>query len=509
MTLYGNRIAGKIHNDGPVFENDPVTGESASFTAGTTELVDQAARAAADAFRSYGRTTRAERAEFLRTIAAEIESRGPAITEMGVAETGLPAARLEGERGRTTGQLKLFADHIEKADYLDVRHDAALPDRAPAPRPDLRLMQRPLGPVAVFGASNFPLAFSTAGGDTASALAAGCPVVVKGHPGHPGTAAIVGEAIDAAVAKCGLHPGTFSLLNDGGPGNVGADSRAVGAALVQSPYIKAVGFTGSLGGGRALFDLACSRAEPIPFFGELGSVNPVFVMPAAAKARGAQLGKEWAGSLTMGVGQFCTNPGVVVIPAESAEAFEAAAAAALAEIPEASMLTTGIASAYRNGVKTLRSHPEVRVVQASESEGRFAAPVVLAVDAADFIANPDLAHEVFGPAGIIVSTSSDDQMRTIARSMEGQLTTTLQLDEADQPLAAELLPELEEISGRILCNGFPTGVEVADSMMHGGPYPASTSPSSTSVGTLAIRRFLRPVSYQNFPVSLLPSDLSV
>ncbi len=382
MTLYGNRIAGKIHNDGPVFESDPVTGERSSFTAGTTEMVEQAAKAAADAFRSYGRTTRAERAEFLRTIAAEIESRGPAITAMGVAETGLPAARLEGERGRTTGQLKLFAEHIEKADYLDLRHDAALPDRAPAPRPDLRLMQRPLGPVAVFGASNFPLAFSTAGGDTASALAAGCPVVVKGHPGHPGTAAIVGEAIDAAVA-------------------------------------------------------------------------------------------------------------------------------ALVDVPEASMLTTGIASAYRSGVKTLRSHSEVRVVQASEAEGRFAAPVILAVDAADFISNPDLAHEVFGPAGIIVSTSSDDQMLSIARSLEGQLTTTLQLDEADQALAAELLPELEEISGRILCNGFPTGVEVADSMMHGGPYPASTSPSATSVGTLAIRRFLRPVSYQNFPAELLPADLSV
>ncbi|ASJ70892.1 aldehyde dehydrogenase (NADP(+)) [Granulosicoccus antarcticus] len=506
MTLYGSRIAGKIHDDGPVFENDPVSGERSSFTVGTPELVEQASKAAADAFKSYGRTTRVERAEFLRTIAAEIELRGPAITAMGVAETGLPAGRLEGERGRTTGQLKLFAEHIEKAEYLDIRHDAALPDRAPAPRPDLRLMQRPLGPVAVFGASNFPLAFSTAGGDTASALAAGCPVVVKGHPGHPGTAAIVGEAIDAAVSKCNLHPGTFSLLNDGGPGNEGADSRAVGAALVQSPFIKAVGFTGSLGGGRALYDLASRRAEPIPFFGELGSVNPVFVLSAAAEARGAQLGKEWAGSLTMGVGQFCTNPGIVVIPSESAQAFEESAVAALADVPESAMLTSGIASAYRNGVKTLSNHAGVRIVQAPEADGRGAAPVVLAVTAEDFIANPGLAHEVFGPVGIIVSTHSNEQMLTIARSMEGQLTSTMQLDEADHAFAAELLPELEEIAGRILCNGFPTGVEVADSMMHGGPYPASTQSSTTSVGTLAIRRFLRPVSYQNFPAGLLPSD---
>ena len=270
MTLYGNRIAGKIHNDGPVFENDPVTGERSSFTAGTAELVDQAARAAADAFRSYGRTTRAERAEFLRTIAAEIESRGPAITAMGVAETGLPAARLEGERGRTTGQLKLFAEHIEKADYLDVRHDAALPDRAPAPRPDLRLMQRPLGPVAVFGASNFPLAFSTAGGDTASALAAGCPVWSKDIQDIRVLQPSSVKRLMPPLQNVVLHPGTFSLLNDGGPGNDGADSRAVGAALVQSPYIKAVGFTGSLGGGRALFDLACSRARAHPVLRRAG-----------------------------------------------------------------------------------------------------------------------------------------------------------------------------------------------------------------------------------------------
>lgn len=508
MTLYGNRIAGKILEDGPAFTNDPVSGEPASISAGTVALVEQAAKAAAEAFKSYGRATRAQRAELLRAIAEEIDARGAEITAMGTAETGLPAARLEGERGRTVGQMRLFAEHIEKGDYLDRRHDAALPDRAPLPRPDLRLMQRPLGPVAVFGASNFPLAFSTAGGDTASALAAGCPVVVKGHPGHPGTAAIVGAAIDAAIARCGVHPGTFSQVNDGGPGNGGADSRAVGAALVQSPYIKAVGFTGSLGGGRALFDLACQRDEPIPFFGELGSVNPMFVLPAAAKARASELGTQWAGSVSMGVGQFCTNPGVVVIPADAAEDFQQAAAKALAEVPASPMLTAGIADAYRHGLQALVDHPTVTVVQSAAGEGRNAAPAVLAVSAADFLANPDLAHEVFGPVGIVVSVSGDDDMHAIAQSMEGQLTVTLQLDDDDHALAAELLPELEEKAGRILCNGFPTGVEVADSMMHGGPYPASTNVATTSVGTLAIRRFLRPVSYQNFPEALLPADFS-
>lgn len=508
MTLYGNRIAGKILEEGPVFENDPVSGEPVSIVAGTVALVEQAAKAAADAFKSYGRATRAQRAELLRAIAEEIDARGALITATGTAETGLPTARLEGERGRTVGQLRLFAEYIEKGDYLDLRHDTALPDRAPLPRPDLRLMQRPLGPVAIFGASNFPLAFSTAGGDTASALAAGCPVVVKGHPGHPGTAAIVAEAIDAAVARCGLHPGTFSQVNDGGPGNGGADSRAVGAALVQSPYIKAVGFTGSLGGGRALFDLACRREEPIPFFGELGSINPVFILPAAARNRAAELGSQWAGSVSMGVGQFCTNPGVVVMPAEYTEAFEAAAIDALSQVPASPMLTAGIADAYHKGLKSLVDHAQVRVVQAADSHGREAAPALLAVSAADFLKNPDLSHEVFGPVGILIAASSDDDMHAIAQSLEGQLTVTLQLDDADHALAADLLPELEEKAGRILCNGFPTGVEVADAMMHGGPYPASTNVATTSVGTLAIRRFLRPVSYQNFPEALLPSEFS-
>ncbi|MBX2884157.1 MAG: aldehyde dehydrogenase (NADP(+)) [Granulosicoccus sp.] len=507
MTLYGNHIAGEIHDQGATFENDTVNGERSTFTRGTVAHVEQATHAAADAFNTFGRSTRAQRAELLDAIADEIDKRGDNITAMGMAETGLPEARLEGERGRTQGQLRQFAELIKTDAYLDIRHDKALPDREPMPRPDLRLMQRPLGPIAVFGASNFPLAFSTAGGDTASALAAGCPVVVKGHPGHPGTAAIVAEAIDAAIARCGVHPGTFSQINDGGPDNNGADSRAVGAALVQSHPIKAVGFTGSLAGGRALFDLACQRTEPIPFFGELGSVNPVFVLPSAAEARSVEIANQWVASLTLGVGQFCTNPGIIVVPAASAKVFEAAALSALKDVSAASMLTTNIALAYRNGVKAMSSHALVRTLHSTDSVGREATPTLVAVNAVDFIANPELAQEIFGPAGIIVLAESVDEIQAIANTMEGQLTATMQLDVADHPVAAKLLPALENKAGRILCNGFPTGVEVADAMMHGGPYPASTNSATTSVGTLAIRRFQRPVSYQNFPEALLPDEL--
>ena len=508
MDATGNLIEGEWVEEGATFESDPVgDAPRRTYPVGTPELVDRAARAAAMAASDYGRRPRAERAAFLRAIADEIEARGAEITATGSAETGLPEARLEGERARTTGQLRLFADHIEEGSYLDRRHDEALPDREPLPRPDLKLMQRPIGPVGVFGASNFPLAFSVAGGDTASALAAGCPVVFKGHPGHPGTGALVADAIRAAMESTGMPPGTFALVNDGGPGNGGADSRAVGAALVQHPAIRAIGFTGSLRGGRALFDLACARPDPIPFFGELGSVNPVFVLPHAMAARGDAVAKGWVGSLTMGAGQFCTNPGIAVVPADQAEAFEAAAATALAEVSAAPMLTGGIAEAYRGGVERLGSLGGVRRVHAGEGSGRNGAPALFSVEAAHFLATPEIAHEVFGPSGVIVAAGQGDETLAVARAIDGQLTATLQIDERDHVAAAELMPILEERAGRILCNGFPTGVEVAHAMMHGGPWPASTSPGSTSVGTLAIRRFLRPVSYQDMPDELLPEDL--
>lgn len=467
------------------------------WTAGEGDPVDHAARAAEAAFADYAATSRADRAALLEAIAEEIEARADDITQTAAAETALPEARLQGERGRTTGQLHLFADHIRAGDYLDRRHDAALPDRQPLPRPELRMIQRPIGPVAVFGASNFPLAFSTAGGDTASALAAGCPVVVKGHPAHSGTGRIVAEAIRAAIRRTGMPAGIFSFIH--------GDTHSVGEALVRHPLIKAVGFTGSLRGGRALYDLCAQRPEPIPFFGELGSVNPCFLLPAALAARGAQIAQGWAASLTMGAGQFCTNPGLVILPADRADAFADAAAAALADAPAQTMLTDGIADGFRQGADRLAALADP--VLRGDSTGRAARPAIFRIDAARFMAEPALAHEVFGPAGVIVATDGDDQMLDLARALEGQLTVTLHLEAGDRPLAARLMPVLERKAGRILANGWPTGVEVADAMVHGGPWPASTNFGATSVGTLAIRRWLRPVCFQNLPDALLPPDL--
>ncbi|MEP2845773.1 MAG: aldehyde dehydrogenase (NADP(+)), partial [Alphaproteobacteria bacterium] len=360
-------IAGTWVGAEQTFASEPASGPAHDFSVGTTALVDQACEAAEAAFWSYGYSTREARAAFLNTIADEIEARAEAITDIGTRETGLPEARLNGERGRTTGQLRLFADHILKGDYLDTRVDPALPDRQPLPRPELRMVQRPIGPVAVFGASNFPLAFSTAGGDTAAALAAGCPVVVKGHSAHPGTGEIVAEAVHAAIEKCDMPKGVFSLIQGG--------NRTVGQALVQHPLIKAVGFTGSLGGGRALFDLCAARPEPIPFFGELGSVNPMFVLPEAGKARGQTLGEGWAGSLTMGAGQFCTNPGIAVVPkGAEGDSFVEAATAALQDAPAQVMLTDGIAQAYRDGKARFDRRNAVQPRLSTESEGRSALP---------------------------------------------------------------------------------------------------------------------------------------
>ncbi|MEQ8896230.1 MAG: aldehyde dehydrogenase (NADP(+)) [Roseovarius sp.] len=494
-------IAGEWIATDDTFTSEPASGEAHSFSVGNPDLVDQAAKAAEEAFTTYGYTSREDRAAFLDTIADEIEARGDQITEIGTSESGLPDARLQGERGRTTGQLRLFAEHIRKGDYLDRRHDEALPDRAPAPRPDLRMMQRPIGPVAVFGASNFPLAFSTAGGDTAAALAAGCPVVVKGHGAHPGTGEIVAEAIHAAIGKCNMPKGTFSLVQGG--------NRQVGQTLVQHPLIKAVGFTGSLAGGRALFDLCAQRPEPIPFFGELGSVNPMFLLPEAVATRGASIGEGWAGSLTMGAGQFCTNPGIaIVLDGPEADAFTDAAKEALAGTGAQVMLTDGIAKAYRDGRDRVAGSKGVQEVLTSTCDQRNATPYLYETDGTTWLENEELGEEVFGPLGLIVRVADIDQMKQVAQSLRGQLTCTLHMDDGDAGAARELLPILERKAGRLLANGFPTGVEVSDSMVHGGPYPASTNFGATSVGTLSIRRFLRPVCYQNLPESVLPADIT-
>jgi NADP-dependent aldehyde dehydrogenase len=470
------------------------------FAQATGAQVDEACKAARRDFRAYSGTSRADRAAFLREIATQMDVLGDEITQAGTAETGLPAARLEGERGRTTGQLKMFADLIEETGYLDIRKDGALPDRAPLPRPDLRLTHKAIGPVVVFGASNFPLAFSTAGGDTASALAAGCPVIVKGHGAHAGTAELVAQAIAKAIEICGMPKASFQMLQGSG--------RKVGSALVNHPEITAVGFTGSLAGGRALYDQCHSRPKPIPFYGELGSVNPMFCLPEAMAARAGEIGTGWAGSLTMGAGQFCTNPGVaVMVKGEAADALEAATVEALKGVAAQKMLTDGIHDAFEKGVGTFRELMQEVASCGTASAARHALPALFKVSAKEWMANETLQEEVFGAAGIIVLCDDVAEMEALAESLEGQLTTTLHMDEGDTALAADLLPVLEEKAGRILANGFPTGVEVCSSMMHGGPYPASTDVRATSVGTLAIVRWLRPVSYQNIPQTLLPAEL--
>lgn len=492
-------IAGEWVGGDKTFASSPASGPSHSFAVGTRENVAKACEAAEEAFWSYGYASAQERALFLEAIADEIEARSIAITQIGTQETSLPAARLEGERARTTGQLRLFADHIRKGDYLDRRVDEALPDRKPQQRPEIRLIQRPVGPVAVFGASNFPLAFSTAGGDTAAALAAGCPVIVKGHPAHPGTGEIIAEAIRAAIARTGVHTGVFSLVQ--------GNDHHVGEALVTHPLIKAVGFTGSLAGGRALFNLCAGRPEPIPFFGELGSVNPMFVLPAAARARAGALGEGWAASLTLGAGQFCTNPGIaIVLDGADADIFVQATREALAKVGPQVMLTDGIAEAYRRGKERFDNQRGVKAVLSTQSNGREAAPNLYETTGDIFLDNHALGEEVFGPLGLVVRVKSVDEMVDFAKRIDGQLTATLHLDAEDSADARRLLPVLERKAGRILANGFPTGVEVVDAMVHGGPYPASTNFGATSVGTLSIRRFLRPVCYQNIPSELTPAD---
>ena len=493
-------IAGDWVGGSDSFKSSPSSGQIHSFPAGTDGLVDQAVQAAEEAFVPYSQTSRADRSEFLRAIAEEIEAVGDAITVIAGEETGLPVARLEGERGRTCGQLKMFAEVLDKGGYLDCRHDHALPERTPLPRADLRLMQMPVGPVAVFGASNFPLAFSTAGGDTASALAAGCPVIVKAHQAHPGTSDLVAQAIARAIDRINMPHGVFSMIHGG--------SRAVGEALVKHPLISAVGFTGSLVGGRALFDLCAQRPKPIPFFGELGSVNPMFMLPGAVSERGEDIGRGWAASLTMGAGQFCTNPGIIVVmEGEAADNLINAAKDVLADAAPQMMLTDGIAAAYQEGQKRISSTAGVRSVLTSMCDQRQATPYLYETDGATWLEDASLGYEVFGPLGLIVKVSDFEQMLEIAKHLDGQLTCTLHASDDDSDYGRALMPILIRKAGRILANAYPTGVEVCDAMVHGGPYPASTNFGATSVGSMAIRRFLRPVCFQDIPENLLPDDL--
>ncbi|XKK41333.1 aldehyde dehydrogenase (NADP(+)) [Nocardiopsis sp. ARC36] len=503
-------------NAGSLLATDPATGEEVGPAFGLVgsaqiEAATRAAEAAFDAFRSQ---TPAERAAFLRRIADNIDGIGEELTARAVRETGLPAARLEGERGRTVGQLRMFADVVEQGDALQARIDPALPDRRPAPRPDIRQAHVPLGPVVVFGASNFPLAFSTAGGDTASALAAGCPVVVKAHNAHPGTAELVGRAVARAVADSGLPGGVFSLLFGEGNG--------IGQALAADPRVKAVAFTGSRAGGLALMRTAAARPEPVPVFAEMSSSNPVVVLPGALAGGAAEeLAEAYVGSLTLGAGQFCTNPGLVLVPATpDGDRFFAAAERLVTEATGQTMLTGPIAAARAAGTDALAAEPDVETV-ATGTDGpgpNALAPMLLATGLKSFTTRPRLQEEVFGAVGLLVRYPADglsaealaESLAEALESLEGQLTATLHADPAsadDAVAVRRLIPVLERKVGRILFGGWPTGVEVNHAMVHGGPFPATSDPRSTSVGSLAVHRFLRPVAYQSVPDAFLPPAL--
>jgi alpha-ketoglutaric semialdehyde dehydrogenase len=483
---------------------NPATGETLEpdFSSADQESVDRACRLAWSAFDQFRELDSEVRARFLETIAQQILALGDELLERGNAESGLPIARLTGERARTVGQLRLFADELRKGGWLGIRVDPALADRKPLPRPDLRQRKVPLGPVVVFGASNFPLAFSVAGGDTAAALAAGCPVIVKGHSAHPGTSELVAQAIVAAAKECKMPPGVFSLLN--------GNSRALGAALVAHPNVKAVGFTGSRAGGLALMKIASERPEPIPVYAEMSSVNPVLLLPAALAAQAESLGKEFVTSLTLGVGQFCTNPGLIIaLEGGDLERFILTASAALNEVAPAVMLTPGIHGAYEKGVERLIQHTQVSALaRGAESKGKHCGRGALfSVAARDVLQHPEVVDEVFGPSSMVIRCADEAQLLQVIEHLDGQLTVTLQMTAQDEPLAARLLPALERKAGRLIVNGWPTGVEVSHAMVHGGPFPATSDGRSTSVGTLAIERFLRPVCYQNFPDALLPAPL--
>jgi alpha-ketoglutaric semialdehyde dehydrogenase len=481
---------------------DPATGTAIAprfASAGPAEVAAACVLAEA-AFESYAATTPEQRAAFLEAIAANILTIKDDLIDRATRESGLPKGRIESETGRTVGQLRLFASVVRQGDWLDATIDPAMPDRQPLPRVDLRRTNIAIGPVAVFGASNFPLAFSVAGGDTASALAAGCPVVVKGHPAHPGTGELVARAIAQAVGDCGLHEGVFSYL----PG----PSIELGGALVADPRIKAVGFTGSRGGGLALVQIAAQRREPIPVYAEMSSINPVLLLPAALEARGAAIAEGFVQSLTMGAGQFCTNPGLLIgLAGETLDRFAGAAAKALEASYPATMLTSGIHSAFEKGVASLEAHEAVRIVaRGLVGDGiNQARGALFRTDAASFLADPALGHEVFGSSAVLVECKDLAEMKAVIADIEGQLTITLMMDEADHASAAALIPALARKAGRVLANGWPTGVEVSHAMVHGGPYPATSDGRTTSVGSLAIARFLRPVCFQNLPDALLPA----
>ena len=506
MTLTGvSLIAGKpSSSQGATFRAiNPQTGEplDPEFTSCSAADVDHAAGAAAEAFPAYSRTSARHRARFLQRIADNLDAASAELSARAQLETALPPARLQGEVQRTSNQMRLFAEVVEEGSWVGARIDTAFPDRKPLPRPDLRSMLRPIGPVAVFGASNFPIAFSVAGGDTASALAAGNPVIVKAHPAHPGTSEIAGGIIQRSAEECGLPPGVFSLLFDAG--------IEAGKILVQHPEIKAAGFTGSHAGGRALMDLAAQRPDPIPCFTEMSSTNPVFILPGALRDRGAQIGSGLHGSFTLGAGQFCTKPGLVFVPQqEHADPLLAELRRLAGSSAGFHLLTPGIASSFQRELKARTQRPGIRSTLAEPQRGTCAASAaLLEVDINDFRKSPDLSREIFGPATLVIRYQQREAMLEAAQALEGHLTATV-LGNADElGEYRDLLDILERKVGRVILNGYPTGVEVSHAMVHGGPSPATSDARFTSVGSRAILRFARPVCWQGFPESALPEEL--
>lgn len=493
-----------MSNSNLFYAVNPATNEklNKSFVVASQSDINEKAELAAKAFDIYRKKDKESIAAFLDKAANEIMSLGDRLLEVCSLETALPTARLQGERGRTVNQLKLFASVVREGSWVDARIDTAQPDRAPFPKPDIRQLLIPLGPVAVFGASNFPLAFSVGGGDTASALAAGCPVVVKAHPAHPETSEMVASAFIKAAKLCQMPEGVFSLVQ--------GNTNFVGEALVKHPKIKAVGFTGSTAGGMALFDLAHDRPEPIPVFAEMGSTNPVFILPNALKENAENIAAGMVGSISMGVGQFCTNPGLTFVKTgKETEKFNNSLVEKLREVPAGTMLTSGIKNAYEKVTEDTKSLDNVEELGEGSSSGNTidVQAKIFRTTMEGYQANEILSEENFGPSAVLVEADTKDQILNAANNLGGHLTATVHGTPEDLENYRDLLNILEKKVGRIVINGYPTGVEVCHAMVHGGPYPATTAPQSTSVGTNAIKRFARPVCFQDYPNTLLPEAL--
>ena len=498
----GNTLSAKGTKTFTTFNPQTNTENKVEITEAISEEINEAAKLAADAFQIYSKKSGKEKAVFLRTIAEEIEALGDTLVEVYTSESGLPAGRAMGERGRTVGQLRAFAAHVEEGIWTDATIDTAQPNRQPMAKVDLRKMNVALGPIVVFGASNFPLAFSTAGGDTAAALAAGCPVIVKSHPMHAGTGELVSSAIIKAAEKTGMPNGVFSNLNSSG--------IEVGQELVQNPNVKGVGFTGSIRGGRALFDLAGKRPEPIPVFAEMGSINPVVFLPNALKEKAEDWAKTYAGSITLGAGQFCTNPGLLLgVKGEGLNKFGQTLAEEIVKVEPTCMLHPNIFGAYEAGKTKAIAQEGIEILADYKADvpNNYGRQIVSKVSGTTFLENPTLHHEVFGPFSLLVACEDANQLEQILHKLEGQLTGTIVATDDELISNSGIVSALQNRVGRIIFNGVPTGVEVCPSMQHGGPYPASTDARFTAVGVDSIKRWVRPFSFQAWPNNLLPDEL--